>query len=105
MGALPQALEIIFEVQMKRSNKKIARRKISFPTHKMRLFFLLFGPLSFSKLLTFSFLIQFKRFKVLWECHLQFYKSSLNSSSNKATYENFFDCSGIGFVMFTGLFF
>jgi len=30
MGALSQALEIIFEVQMKRSNEKIARRKISF---------------------------------------------------------------------------
>jgi hypothetical protein len=29
MGVLPQALEIIFEVQMKKSNEKIARRKIS----------------------------------------------------------------------------
>jgi hypothetical protein len=28
-GALPQALEIIFGVQMKRSKEKIARRKIS----------------------------------------------------------------------------
>jgi hypothetical protein len=28
MGVLPQALEIIFEKQMKRSNEKIARRKI-----------------------------------------------------------------------------
>jgi ribosome-associated protein YbcJ (S4-like RNA binding protein) len=27
MGASPQALEIIFEVQMKRNNEKIARRK------------------------------------------------------------------------------
>jgi hypothetical protein len=27
MGALPQALEIVFEVQMKRSNDKIARKK------------------------------------------------------------------------------
>jgi hypothetical protein len=35
LGVLPQALEIIFEVQMKWSNEKIARRKISFPTHKM----------------------------------------------------------------------
>jgi len=31
---LPQALEIIFEVQRKRSNEKIARRKISFSTYK-----------------------------------------------------------------------
>jgi hypothetical protein len=30
MGTFPQALEIIFEVQMKKSNEKIARRKISF---------------------------------------------------------------------------
>jgi hypothetical protein len=32
MGALPQALEIIFEVQRKKNNEKIARRKVSFPT-------------------------------------------------------------------------
>jgi len=30
MGALPQALEIMFEVQRKKNNEKIARRKISF---------------------------------------------------------------------------
>jgi hypothetical protein len=30
MGALPQALEIIFEVQRKRSNEKITRKKIAF---------------------------------------------------------------------------
>jgi hypothetical protein len=42
MGALPQALEIIFELQMKRSNETIARRKRNFPTHKM-LFFLFFS--------------------------------------------------------------
>jgi len=36
MEALPQALEIIFEVQRKRSNEKITR-KISFPTYKMHL--------------------------------------------------------------------
>jgi hypothetical protein len=29
MGMLPQALEIIFEVQRKRSNEKLTRRKIS----------------------------------------------------------------------------
>jgi hypothetical protein len=34
MGALFQALEIIFEVQMKSSNEKITRRKLSIPTHK-----------------------------------------------------------------------
>lgn len=37
MGALPQALELIFEVQRKRSNEKLTRRKIrkiSFPSYK-----------------------------------------------------------------------
>jgi hypothetical protein len=38
MGVLPQALEIIFEVEMKGSNEKIARRKITFSTHKMCFF-------------------------------------------------------------------
>jgi hypothetical protein len=38
MEALLQALEIIFEVQAKRSNEKIARRKITFSTHKMCFF-------------------------------------------------------------------
>jgi hypothetical protein len=39
MGALPQALEITFEVQMKRNNEKIVTRKISFPTYKTHVFF------------------------------------------------------------------
>jgi hypothetical protein len=60
MEVLPQALEIIFEGQMKRNIEKIARRKISFLTHKTRVFFLLFGPLLLSKLLTFSFLVHVK---------------------------------------------
>jgi hypothetical protein len=46
---LPQALEIIFEAQMKRINEKIARRKISFSTHKtwFFLFSSLWIPLTF----------------------------------------------------------
>jgi hypothetical protein len=55
MGELPQSLEIIFEVQMKRSNEKIARRRRSFTTYKMQFLF----PL-FSKLITFLFLVHFK---------------------------------------------
>jgi hypothetical protein len=31
MGTLLQVLEIVFELQMKMSNEKITRRKISFP--------------------------------------------------------------------------
>jgi hypothetical protein len=37
-GMLPQALEIIFELQRKRSNEKVIKRKISFPTYKTRFF-------------------------------------------------------------------
>jgi hypothetical protein len=53
MGVLPQALKIIFEVQRKRINEKIIRRKINFPTYKTRFFpfFLLFGPLLISNLI------------------------------------------------------
>jgi hypothetical protein len=40
MGVLPQALEIIFEVQRKRSNGKTPRRKVSFPTYKMHFIFI-----------------------------------------------------------------
>jgi hypothetical protein len=39
MGALHQALEIIFEMQVKKNNEKIARRKISFSAHKTHIFF------------------------------------------------------------------
>jgi hypothetical protein len=39
MGGLHQALEIIFEVQMKRIDEKITRKKKSFPTYKTSFFF------------------------------------------------------------------
>jgi hypothetical protein len=60
MGTLPQGIEIVFEMQMKRSNEKIAKRKISVPTYKAQFFFLLFEPLLFSKLITFLFFVHFK---------------------------------------------
>jgi len=34
MKTFPQALKIIFEVQKKKNNEKITRRKINFPTYK-----------------------------------------------------------------------
>jgi len=55
MGMLPQALEIIFEVQRKRNDEKI-KKEIHFPTYKT---FFFFGPLLFSNLITFLFLIHF----------------------------------------------
>jgi hypothetical protein len=39
MEALFQASEIIFELQRKKSNEKITKRKISFPTYKTFLSF------------------------------------------------------------------
>jgi hypothetical protein len=42
MGVLPQALEIIFEMQMKRRNEKIARQKIKlFNSQNVVFFFIL----------------------------------------------------------------
>jgi len=39
MGGLPQALKIIFEVQRKKNNEKITRKKKVFSTYKMHFFF------------------------------------------------------------------
>jgi hypothetical protein len=81
-------------VQRKRINEKITRKKKTFHLTKcvFILFFILFGPLLFSNLIIFLFCIHIKRLKVLYECHLKFYKLSLNSNSNRATYEEFFGC-------------
>jgi hypothetical protein len=56
MGALPQALEIIFEVQMKKSNKKkVARKKKNSNSQNVCAFFSSFWtPLIFK---AFNFLI------------------------------------------------
>jgi hypothetical protein len=43
MGALPQALEIIFDVLRKRGNEKITKKEISFSTYKTYLFTYLFS--------------------------------------------------------------
>jgi hypothetical protein len=47
MEASPQALQIIFEVQRKRSNEKITRKKLSFSTYKTRFFVFLWTHLFF----------------------------------------------------------
>jgi hypothetical protein len=46
MGMLPQGLEIIFEVQKKKSNEKITRREINFLIYKTCFFpfFFLWTP-------------------------------------------------------------
>jgi hypothetical protein len=99
-----------FELQMKRSNEKIVRRKIAFQLTKhfffsFFLFFFLFGPFLLSKFLTFSFLVHFKWFKVLYRHHLQLYTSYWNFNNNRATYKEIFGWLGLCVVMFDGLFF
>jgi hypothetical protein len=67
MGVLPQALEIIFEVQRKMINEKIIRTKKK-TKQKQKHDFILFPSLwilLISNLITFLFLIHFKQFKVL----------------------------------------
>jgi len=59
MGALTQALEIIFEVQRKKNNEKITRKKKAFQLTKCVLFFL-FEPLLLSNLITFLLFVHFK---------------------------------------------
>jgi hypothetical protein len=61
MGALPQALEIIFGVQRKRRNEKITKKK-TIPTYKTHFGFFSFSldPLLLSNLITFLFLIPFE---------------------------------------------
>jgi hypothetical protein len=61
---LPQALEIVLEVQRKKNNEKITRRKMNFPTFKSLFFFPLWTFL-LSNLITYLFIIYFKLFKVL----------------------------------------
>jgi hypothetical protein len=57
MGALPQILEIIFEVQRKTSDEKITKER-NFQTYTTRYF--LFGPFLFSNLITLLFCIHLK---------------------------------------------
>jgi hypothetical protein len=61
MGALPQALEIIFKVQRKKNNEKIKEEnKLSNLQNVFFFFFLLFKPLLFLNIRTFLFFIHFK---------------------------------------------
>jgi hypothetical protein len=69
MGVLPQALEIIFEMQRKRSNEKIIRKKKVFSTYKMYYLFIYFlfslDPLTFKPHNFIIFYSFFKRFKIM----------------------------------------
>jgi hypothetical protein len=91
MGLLPQALEIIFEVQRKGIKyKKI--NKLSNLQNTFFSFFFIFGPLLFSNLITF-FLFTLNNLK----CYRSVIRSStndFNSNINKTTYKDFFGCLG-----------
>ncbi len=94
-----QALQIIFEMQKQRTSKKKEQsRKYDFFICKTcwLLFFFILNSLTFKPHNYFLFLIHFKRFKVLQEHHLKFYKSPINSNSNIATYKECFESSRIG---------
>jgi hypothetical protein len=67
--------------------------------------FFLFEPLLFSNLITFLFLIYFKRCKLLWEHHLKFYKSSWNFNSKIQHTRHFLGVWELAFVVFDGFFF
>ncbi len=102
MGGLCQAVEIIFGVQRIRSNGKITRRKISFPTYKIHFFFpffSLFGPLLFSNLITFLFLIHLKILKCYRSANLW------TLIATKQHTKIFFGVRELTFVVFDGLFF
>jgi hypothetical protein len=93
---------------MKRSNEKIARRKMSFLTHKMHFFsfyFLLFGPLLLSKLS--NFLIS-RSFLNYLKCYRRATFNSRNGFwtliATKQHPRNFFERLRMGFVLFNGLF-
>jgi hypothetical protein len=60
MTALPQALEITFEVQTKKSNEKITRKEKLFQLTKHNFVLTSFlGPLLFSNLITFFIFYSF----------------------------------------------
>ncbi len=106
MGVLLQILKIIFEVQMKMSSEKITRKKKVFQLIRHFFFpFFFLGPFLLSNLITFLFFIHFKQSKMLQECHLKFYKSSLNSNSNRTTYKEFCWCLGTTLCTFGGFVF
>jgi hypothetical protein len=63
MRVLSQALQIIFEVQKKKSNEKLTRKKKAFQLAECPFFSLsLWTPLTFK---SHNFFIHFKRFKVV----------------------------------------
>jgi hypothetical protein len=73
MVALLQALEIIFEIQRKKSNEKITRTKISFPTYKNALFFFPLNPKPYSKVGSIIVSLNFRGRNILATSPLDFW--------------------------------
>jgi hypothetical protein len=98
------ALEILFEMQRKRSNEKIARRKICISTHKTCIFSFFFSldPSYFQSFLLSHFLFNLNNLKC--------YRSATLSLTNHlwaliATYKECFECLETNFVTIDDLFF
>ncbi len=70
--------------------KKQQEKKKVFQLTK-HFFFFFFGPFLLSNIITFLFFIHLKLFKVLQECCVKFYKSSLNSNNNRETCKEVFE--------------
>jgi hypothetical protein len=107
MWVLPQAVEIIFEVQRKRSNEKITRKKKSFSTYKKRMFFFfsfLFGPLLLLNLIIFYFLFILNNLKCYKNIPWSF-TNHFSTNNNGATYKEFFECLGTGLCNVWSFFF
>jgi hypothetical protein len=62
--------------------------------------FFSFWPLLLHLCITFSFLVQIERFKLLWNHHLKLYKSSSNSKGNRLIFKDFLRGSKIVYEIF-----
>jgi hypothetical protein len=103
MSAFSSSKNHLWNAKPKDQPKKSSKKKTCFQIAKQFFFhFSSFWPLLLSNLITFLLLIHFKQFKVLKECHLKFYKSSLNYNSN---IQQFLGVWELAFVAFNGFFF
>jgi hypothetical protein len=90
-GAFSSSTNHLWNAKLRTSHKRATKKKCIL---NCKMHFFSFWLLLLSNLITFLCLIHFKQVKMLQEHHLKLYKSSLNSNSNRATYNNFFECLG-----------
>ncbi len=84
-----------------RSSQKRAIKKICFFKLQNTFSFFHFNPSYFINAFLFSFFFfQIEKFKLIWNCHFKFYKSSCNSKYNKVIFKDFLKGSKIGYELF-----